>query len=138
MEIFSPPFIKEKRPPGRTPKCSAEYQMVIARSVVEEGITFREAARIYNVSHGAINSYVQKYKQQKINGRRSVRSKERNTEAENYRHEAQLKALKHEIGELYLENLMLKKALKHSVERKSENSSVITSENLDQLREPVK
>jgi hypothetical protein len=48
-----------------------------------------------------------------------------------------VKNLKTEIGELYLENLMLKKALEFSRQIKNEDSSVITSENLDQLPEDV-
>lgn len=48
------------------------------------------------------------------------------------RYEFQLRELKHEIAELYLENLMLKKALQFSQQVKRENSSVITSENSGQ------
>lgn len=46
MDIFTPPQIKEKRPPGRRSKCSVEYQVMIAKKVAEEGMTYREAAMI--------------------------------------------------------------------------------------------
>ena len=52
--------------------------------------------------------------------------------------ESQMRDLKHEIAELYLENLMLKKMVQHSQRIKKENSSVITSENLDQHRKGAK
>lgn len=32
MEIFTPPEVKEKRPPGRRPKHSQEYMLMIAKS----------------------------------------------------------------------------------------------------------
>lgn len=135
MEIFNPPAVKEKRPPGRNPKFSTEYQIMIAKSVSEQGMSFREAAKTFGCSHGAINSYVKKYKNRALNAKRSERTSKYKEEVENYRHEAQLKELKLQVAELYLENLMLKKALKHSVQIKKENSSVITSENSDLLPE---
>ncbi|MGE3262399.1 MAG: hypothetical protein AB7K68_11520 [Bacteriovoracia bacterium] len=49
-----------------------------------------------------------------------------------------MKDLKLEIADLYLENLMLKKALEHSLRKKNEDSSVITSENLARLKEDAK
>jgi transposase len=138
MEIFTPPEVREKRPPGRQPKCSVDYQVMIAKKVVDEGMTYREAAKTFNVSHGAVHSYINKYKQ--INGKvkRRLQQSRYADRVEDYRHEAQLKGLKHEIAELYLENLMLKKALQHSLKMKKENSSVITSENLELLKEVVK
>ena len=54
------------------------------------------------------------------------------------RMESQMRDLKHEIAELYLENLMLKKILQHSRQIKKESSSVITPENLDQYRKAAK
>ena len=131
MEIFTPPLVKEKRPPGRQPKHTPEFMMMVGRKVVDEGMKYREAATAFGLSHGAISAYIQKYK----NGSSKVKRKQRTTkyqeEVESYRHESQIRELKHEIAELYLQNLMLKKALSHSLQKKKENSSVITSENFD-------
>ena len=138
MEIFTPPAIKEKRPPGRQSKSSVEYQVMIARKCVEAGMTYREAAKTFNVSHGSVYAFIQKYKNQRSKSKRNSRVSKYNQEVEEYRHQAQVKDLKHEIAELYLENLMLKKALKHSLQMKKEDSSVITSENLDRLKKGVK
>lgn len=44
METFTPPQIKEKRLPGRQAKCSVEYQVMIAKKVVEEGMSYRGAS----------------------------------------------------------------------------------------------
>ncbi|MEQ1876233.1 MAG: IS630 transposase-related protein [Bdellovibrionia bacterium] len=138
MEIFSPPVVKEKRPPGRQSKHSVEFQMMVARKCVDEGMTYREASKTFNITHGSVWAWIQKYKSQTGKIKRKVRKSKYDEEVESYRHEAQLKELKHEIAELYLENRMLKKALKHSLQLKKESSSVITSENLEQLREDAK
>ena len=138
MEIFTSPLVKEKRPPGRQPKHSQEYMMMVARQVVEEGMSYREAAKTFNISRGSVHSWILKYKHQDHKSKRNKRISKYKEEVEIYRHEAQLKELKHEIAELYLENLMLKKALKHSLELKKLNSSVVTTENLDQLQKLAK
>lgn len=108
---------------------------MVARKCLEDGMTYREAAATFGVSHGSVHQFILKYKTDKTNAQRRVRKKELGNEVDNYRHQAQVKELKHEIAELYLENLLLKKALKHSLQSKSEDSSIVTSENLDQLQE---
>lgn len=108
---------------------------MVARKCIDGELTYREAAKTFDVSHGAVHSWILKYKNQEHKSKRSKRLSKYNEEVKNYRHEAQMKELKHEIAELYLENLMLKKALQYSVQVKKSNSSVITSENLDQLPE---
>lgn len=133
MEIFTPPDVKPKRPPGRQPKHSMEFMTMVARKCCEEGMTYREAAKTFDVTHGSICAWINRYKGKTANTKRKIRKSKYDKEVEGYRHQAQIKDLKHEIAELYLENLMLKKALAHSVRIKKENSSVITSENLDQL-----
>jgi len=138
MEIFTPPDVKPKKPPGRVPKHSVEYRLMVAKKVVEEGMTFREAASSFGMSHGSVNALVQQYKHEGSKSKRNERVSKYKKEVEAYRHQQQLKDLKQEIAELYLENLMLKKALQHSLTMKKERSSVITSENLDRLKEDVK
>ena len=48
--------------------------------------------------------------------------------------ETHLQEFKGEIAELYLQNLMLKKAVKYALEKKNVGSSVINSENLAQYQ----
>lgn len=138
MEIFTPPQVKEKRPPGRQPKHSEEYMLMIARKCEEEGMTFREAAKTFGVSHGSVWAFIQKYRKFGKKMKAKVTKSKYEKEVEDYRHQAQVKDLKHEIANLYIENLMLKKALQHSLQMKKEDSSVITSENLERLKEAVK
>lgn len=134
MEIFTPPVLKPKRPPGRQPSHTPEYMTMVARKVVEEGMTYRVAAKTFGISHGAVHQWIKNYKDHKGKTKRTARRTKYQDEIESYRHQSQVKELKHEIAELYLENLMLKKALQHSLQLKKENSSAITSENLAQLQ----
>ncbi len=138
MEIFTPPLVKEKRPPGRRAKHSPEYRTMVAKKCLEGGMTYREAAKTFNLSHGSVYAIIKEHKGQGAKTKRNQRNGKYKQEVDAYRHQAQLKDLKLEIADLYLENLMLKKALEHSLRKKNDNSSVITSENLDQLKEAVK
>jgi transposase len=138
MEIFTPPEVKPKRPPGRRSKHSVEYQLMVARKCQDEGMTYREAARTFGLSHGSVYAILKKYRKDGLKARRKETTTKYAKEVENYRHQNQLRELKHEIAELYLENLMLKKALSHSLRTKKERSSVITSESLERSSEDVK
>lgn len=138
MEIFTPPNVVPKRPPGRQPRHSPEYRLMVAKKVVEEGMSYRDAAKTFDLSHGSIHSIVSQYKHEGSKSKRNERKSKYRDEVEAYRSQQQLKDLKLEIADLYLENLMLKKALEHSLRKKKDNSSVITSENLDRLKEAVK
>src|ERR1700758_4119009 len=140
MEITMPPTAKEKKHIGRAPNYSPEYYMMMDKQMVDDGITYREAARIYGVSHGTVCHWLKLYKSGKLVGHLNKGKQNQNYKDENaqFRTERHIKELKHEIAELYLENTMLKKALAYSQRIKREDSSVITSENLDQFQEPVK
>jgi transposase len=138
MEIFNPPDVRPKRPPGRQPKHSPEYRMMVAKKVIEEGMSYREASNAFGLSHGSIGAIVKQYAHEGAKSKRNERNSKYKKEVEAYRSQQQMKDLKLEIADLYLENLMLKKALEHSLRRKKDDSSVITSENLDRLKEDVK
>lgn len=132
MEIYRKKRIKEKRPQGREPTYTHEFMMMVAKAVVEKGMTLREAARTFGVSHGSVSLWKKLYKQGE--GRISDSLPDQKPEAHVYHLEEEIRELKHEIGELYLENMMLKKALKVSQTPKRENSSVITPENMVRSR----
>jgi galactokinase/mevalonate kinase-like predicted kinase len=83
------------------------------------------------MSTGAVGCCVKLYRDKDIGPNRKKRYKERNIEAENYRHEAQIKDLKLQVADLFLETQMLKKILNKSLQMKKENGSMITSENWD-------
>ncbi|HAR42118.1 MAG TPA: hypothetical protein DCS07_05725 [Bdellovibrionales bacterium] len=136
MEVYRTKKMKEKKPQGREPTYTQEYMMMVAKSVVEKGMTLREAAQTFGVSHGSVSLWKKMYKQGEV--RSSDRLPAEKPDVKIYRLESHLKELKQEIGELYLENLMLKKTLKFSQQVKRENSSIITSESLDQSEEDAK
>jgi len=133
MEIFTPPELKEKRPPGRRSKHSETYQLMVAKKLVEDGMSYREAGKTFGLSHGSIANIVKKYRNKKFNGKRQETKSKYKKEAEEYRHQAHIKDLKLEIADLYLTNLMLKKMLENFLAKKKSASSEITSENLDLL-----
>lgn len=137
MEIHNQTKVKEPKIIGRKPKFTQEYMMMIGRKVVEGEMSYREAAKTFGVSNGAVGQYVKRFKKNGGWGN-AQKVKEASDKNKSQRLEYQVRELKHEIAELYLENLMLKKALQFSVQVKKENSSVITSENLDQYQRAVK
>jgi transposase len=137
MEVFRKQAApKEKRPAGRQPQWTTEYMFMVAQKVVEEGMTFRVAAKTFNISTGSVTSWVKRYRKGTLNA--VSKDKEPSDDLKIYRLEDQVKELKQEIGDLYLQNQMLKKALYHSQMKKKENSSVITSENLAQFQKGAK
>ena len=79
---------------------------------------------------------MRKYKKGNLNT--FSKGNEPSDELKMFRLEEQVKELKGEIGDLYLQNQMLKKALYHSQQKKKDNSSVITSENLAQFQKGAK
>lgn len=138
MEAYTPPPYKEKRPSGRPHRLTPEMRLMVGRKCAEKEMTMREAAKAFGVSQGAVNLCVKLYRNQGVNARRTERTKERNSEIDNYRHEAQLKDLKHEIANLFLENQMLKKILNTSQRRIKERGSVITPDNLAEFQKDAK
>lgn len=135
MDVLNKVLPKEKNPSGRAPKYSVEYYMMMAKEVVDKGMTYRKAGEIYKVSHGTVSHWAKLYREGILPNRLKKEKKDSLAkESDLQRLERYIKNLKTEIGELYLENLMLKKALEYSRQIKREDLSVITSESLDQLR----
>ncbi len=139
METFTPPPYREKRPQGRQPKYSLETRLTIGRKVVEKELTYKDAAKVFDLSEGAIGTCVKLFKDNKKKGDLNLKRKDRYHENKlsinKYHHVNQIKELKHQIGDLYLENQMLKKILKNSVQITKDNGSVITTENLAQFQQ---
>jgi len=138
MDIYRKKRPKEKLPPGRQPKWTTEFMQMVAKKVVDEGMTYSQAAKTFNVSQGSVSKWKKMYEAGDMAYKADKLIKHVSKDYQVYRFEEQIKDLKTEIGELYLENQMLKKALCLSQTKKKLNTSVITSENLDQFREDVK
>ena len=62
MEVFTKVKPREKKIIGRQPKWTAEYMHMVAQKVVEEGMTFRVAAKTFGISTGAVSAWTKKYK----------------------------------------------------------------------------
>lgn len=135
MEAFTTPPYREKRPPGRPATLSLECRLMVGAKVTSKEMTYEEAAKTFGLSQGSVGSCVKLFKSQSINQRRNERNQERNEEIKNYQQQAQVKALKQQIADLFIENQMLKKILQRSLQIKKDNGSVITTENLGALQE---
>ena len=102
------------------------------------------AAKKYNVSGGAVSSYVKKYKSGQLKSsdtRTSVINLAPDDRKKTYHEielEKEVKVLKAELGDLYLQMQMLKKAEAYKRWLKDEISSVVTVENLDQYKKDAR
>ena len=133
MEIYRKVAPKEKKVPGRSAKFTSEFMIMVAKKVEEEGMTYKVASKTFGISQGAVATWIKKFK---AGGHMTVKEQRGgpSDDLKIYRLEDQVEELKKEIGQLYLENQLLKKAIYHSQSKKKDPSSVITSENLDQWR----
>ena len=123
--------MKEKKPVGRQSPHPVEFQMMVAKKVHAGEMTYREATKAFGISGGCIAGWIRKYG----TGTTPIPKPRKESDATVLgRMEIHVKELKGEIAELYLQNLMLKKAMKYALEKKSVGSSVITSENLAEYR----
>jgi transposase len=127
-----------KKETGRPHKLPLEIRRLIAQRVSAGEMTYRQAAAKYGCSSAAVATCIKEFKGggiKKTNPPKWIdeeRSpKEKALELEN-------KILKAELGELYMELKLLKKAEDYKQWLKNEASSVITSENLEQLKKDVK
>ena len=123
--------MKEKKQLGRKSPHSIEFQIMVGKKVHSGEMTYREASKTFGVSSGCVASWVRKHGK----GTTPIPKSRKETDATVIgRMEIHIKELKGEIAELYLANLMLKKDIKYTVEKKSAGSSVVTSENLTQFQ----
>lgn len=126
-----------KKEQGRPHKLPAEIRRVIAQQVSSGEMTYREATAKYGMSGGAIANCIKEFKGGGIKTTNPPKWAEEKTPREKAL-EIENKILKAEVGELYLQMKLLKKAEDYKQWLKSEASSVITSENLEQLKKDVK
>jgi transposase len=137
MEVFTPPPYREARPHGRPSKLTPQARYAVAQAVTSKEMTYREAAKAYGISPGAVGSCVRLHKKGGAKAKVNARINAYNKASDEYRHQAQVKELKQEIADLYLQVQILKKILNKSLLVKKSNGSVITTDNLDQLQRDV-
>jgi len=122
----------KRKPVGRPTKKSIEYMMMVCKEV-EGGMTIRLAAKTFGISQAAVSTWSRKYRAGKLGEKVSGETDTAKTQ----RLEENIKELKSEVAELYLQNQVLKKAITYTQKKRKLATSVITSENLDQFREDV-
>lgn len=129
---------------GRPPNHPDEYMIAVAEAVAN-GLSYREASRRYRVSHGSIAHWLSKLeksprknaKQASVPKPQEPRPK-REPGKGKAALELEIQLLKQEIGELYMQVQLLKKAQAFADRVKREDSSIITSENFEQYQGGVK
>src|SRR5882672_9763010 len=110
MEVLNPPVLKEKRPQGRPATYSTEYYVMMVKHILEEKLSYREASKIYKVSHGTVSHWIKLHKTGKLPlAIKKAKARVEHEGVQLQKLESYIKMLKSEIGELYLENRMLKK-----------------------------
>ena len=136
MSVTKPIPVKEKKPKGRPRLYTDEYYMVMAKEVVDQHLSFREAAAKYCCSHGTISHWTKLYREGTLERPVEKRAESQTqAEAQMQRQLRYIKELKAQLGELYLENQLLKKAQLYFPQNKREPSSIITSANFGQYQE---
>ena len=78
METYNPPPYREKRPPGRMPKYTLETRLQIGRKVKEKELTYKDAAKVYDISEGAVGVCVKLFKDYQKKGDKKIQRKENN------------------------------------------------------------
>ena len=127
-----------KKETGRPHKLPVEIRRLIAQQVSSGELTYRHASEKYGISSGAIGACVKQFKGGGIKDTNSPRWIDEEKTPREKALEVENKILKAEVGELYMQMKLLKKAEDYKQWLKSEASSVITSENLEQLKTDVK
>ena len=108
-------------------KFSVDFKQQVAREI-EAGLSLNEAARRHQISPSLVTRWRNQYQQGALVEKPSAHEKALEKENEK---------LKAKIGELVMENDLLKKFQKYMEKQKKLDTSVITAKNLDQFRKDV-
>lgn len=124
---------------GRPSKFPCEFKRMIAEKAISGHHTLRELAVQYQTSIGAIMMWKRQYISGELENTNPVKM-EKPSEAINkvINLERENKQLKEELGNLYLQNTILKKAKAFSRQLKKETSSIVTAADLKAYDKDVK
>ena len=110
--------------------------MAVAQKVASGELTQRQAAKRYGVSHGSISVWKKRYVTNTLHLMKQKRDpKPKTPSGREAALENEIKALKQELADLYMQVQMLKKAQVFADRARKDASSIITSENSDQFTE---
>jgi transposase-like protein len=119
---------------GRPSKHPEAFKIMVVGKIKSGEMTYQKASKTFGIPEGTVGLWARSYGD-------DLTPKKRNIDTDRtllQRAEVEIKELKSEIADLFLQNQMLKKALGCAIEKRKRNTSVITSENLDQFRGDVK
>lgn len=127
-----------KKPVGRPSKYPYEFRKMIAEKAMTGTQTYRALSREFDVPHAVITKWKRHYEAGTLDELNEPRRSIDSAEIKAMNLEKEVRMLKEQLGDLYMQNHLLKKAQAWAQQMKNESSLIITSENLDQLDEDVK
>jgi len=126
-----------KKPIGRPSKYPYEFRKMVAEKALTGSQTFRALSREYKVPPGVITKWKRYYEAGTLDEMSEPRRSMDSGDIKAMNLEKEIRMLKEQLGDLYMQNHLLKKAQAWALQTKKESSLIITSENLDQLDEDV-
>ena len=127
-----------KKPIGRPSKYPYEFRKMIAEKAMAGTQTYRALAREFDVPHAVITKWKRHYERGTLDTLNEPRRVVDATDTRVMNLEKENRMLKEQLGDLYMQIQLLKKAEAWAQRAKKESSLIITSENLDQLDEGVR
>jgi transposase-like protein len=128
---------KMKKPIGRPSKYPYEFRKMVAEKAVTGTQTYRKLAQEFKIPTAAITRWKHHYKAGTLDEMSEPRRSMDSGDIKAMNLEKEIRMLKEQLGDLYMQNHLLKKAQAWARQMKSEGSLILTSENLDQSDEDV-
>lgn len=127
-----------KKPVGRPSKYPYEFRRMIAEKAMAGTQTYRALGREFNVPHTIITKWKRHYEAGTLDELNEPRREIDPTNVKVMNLEKENRMLKEQLGDLYMQVQLLKKAESWVQRVRKESSLIITSENLDQFGEDAK
>lgn len=127
-----------KKPVGRPSKYPYEFRKMVAEKAMTGTQTYRALAREFDVPHAVITKWKRHYEAGTLDTLNEPRREIDPTDVKVMNLEKENRMLKEQLGDLYMQIQLLKKAESWVLRARKESSLIITSENLDQSDEDVK
>ncbi len=127
-----------KKPVGRPSKWPYEFRKMIVERVLAKTQTYRELAQEFDIPHPVITRWKRHYLAGTLDTLNEPRIETDPTDVRVMNLEKENRALKEQLGDLYLQIQLLKKATAWVQRTRKESSLILTSESLDQSDEDVK
>jgi transposase-like protein len=128
---------KMKKPIGRPSKYPYEFRKMVAEKALTGTQTYRALAREYKIPSAVITRWKRHYAAGTLDEMSEPRRSMDSGDLKAMNLEKEIRMLKEQLGDLYMQNHLLKKAQAWAQQMKNESSLIITSENLDQSDEGV-